>query len=75
VKRPPKIAMLVVPPEPGRKSSHLVLIEHKGGGWYEARCMGRAKRCAAGECVHLQGIRWSGSNRPIKPRPREVTVA
>jgi hypothetical protein len=67
MKRKPKITLVIVPPDPGRKSSHLVMIEHKGGGWYTARCSGQAKRCKAGECRHAGGVRWAGSKRPIKP--------
>lgn len=61
-----RTSLLIVPPEPGRKSSHLVLISHKGGGWYTAACMGQAKRCRAGECAHARGIRWADSDRLIR---------
>lgn len=65
-----KIALVVLPPDPGRKSSHLAVVKHRGGGWYEAQCMGEGKRCKAGECHHTASLCWASSTRPIRQVPR-----
>jgi hypothetical protein len=43
----------VIVREPGEKNAHIVLLTHRGGGWWQGECMGQAKRCRAGECKHL----------------------
>jgi hypothetical protein len=65
-----KVTLVLLPFEPGRKTRHLAVVEHRGGGWYDVRCMGAAKRCAAGECQHTADMRWQHSNRPIRQVPR-----
>ena len=64
-----RTALMVVPPDPGRKNAHLVMILHKGGGWYEAQCTSAAKRCRTGVCEHSRGLTWSDASRPIRQAP------
>jgi hypothetical protein len=67
--RKPKTMLAVLAPEPGRKSSRLALLVHRGGGWWDARCMGEARACAAGECRHIANLRVK--NRSVHPVARE----
>ena len=62
----PKVTMVLVPPDQGRKQAHLVLVTHRGGGWYEAACMGQARACREGTCKHAEKMRWADSVRPIR---------
>jgi len=66
VRRKPKVIMVLVGPDPGRKTKHLVLVTSKGGGWYEAACMGEAKRCREGSCHHSANMVLAGHKRPIR---------
>lgn len=55
----PRCVLVVVPPLPGerRKSSSLVmLLRAWRSKWWRVRCMGEAKRCQAGTCVHVQRV-------------------
>jgi len=71
MKNKPKIAILMLPMEPGRKTRDLALVKHRGGGWYEVACMGEGKRCKAGECKHTANMRWGGpGGRLIRQVPR-----
>jgi hypothetical protein len=63
--------MVILPADPGRKSKHLAIITHRGGGWYDVVCMGEAKRCSDGACRHTSGMRWDDSARPIRQVPRD----
>lgn len=67
----PKTTLAIVPPDPGGKTKHLVLITHRGGGWYEAACMGEAKACREGDCSHSRDMVWQGSPRPIRQVARD----
>lgn len=64
-----RTGLMVLPPDPGRKSSNLILIKHRGGGWYSAVCFGGSKKCRAGECRHVTGLAFKtpNSTRRIKP--------
>lgn len=62
----PKITLVILPAEPGRKGKHLALIRHRGGGWYEVECMGSGRRCVDGECKHTASMHWQDSARPIR---------
>ena len=76
-KRPQRsrFRLIVVPPDPGRKSAHLVVLKHRGGGWYDASCMGQARRCKAGECPHVRMIYGTRRVRPVpRPTPEEGTA-
>lgn len=66
--KPPKIAMVVID-VPNRKHNHLAIIRHRGGGWYDVRCFGQAKKCKAGVCEHTAHMRWESSERPIRQVP------
>ena len=67
-----KVALVLLPMEPGRKTRHLALIRHRGGGWYEVACMGEGKRCRAGECRHTRNMRWEHSPRAIRQVARDA---
>lgn len=58
--------LIVLPPDPGRKSAHLALITHRGGGWYEICCFGTAKRCREGTCKHTAGLAMK-TTRSVRP--------
>lgn len=60
----------LVPPDPGSNTKHLVLVTHRGGGWYDAACMGQSEPCKAGECHHSAGMRFAGHKRMIRQVPR-----
>lgn len=65
--------LVVLPPDPGKKSRHLALITHRGGGWYQVECMGQARKCKTGQCKHTAGLGYrhkSNRVRPIKQVPR-----
>lgn len=66
--------LVVLPPDPGRKSAHLAVVSHRGGGWYEAACMGAARACVEGRCKHTAGLSFrhrSGTVRSVKQVARE----
>jgi hypothetical protein len=65
--------LLVIPPEPGSKAkrSSLAVVTHRGGGWWQASCMGQTQRCAAGECDHIADLRMA-SGRRVRPVARGV---
>ena len=67
----PKVIMVLVGPDPGRKTRHLVLVTHRGGGWYDAACMGEAKRCRTGACLHSADMRIEGHKRTVKQVARD----
>jgi hypothetical protein len=62
------------PTKSGKPRSTMAIISHRGGGWYEVRCMGSGKRCAGGTCVHTADLhmRFGASCRPIKQVPVEA---
>jgi hypothetical protein len=62
------------PSKNGKPRSHLAVVTHRGGGWYQIVCMGSGKRCVAGECKHTAGLGFQHGDRvrPIKQAPREV---
>lgn len=64
-----KIALIVLPAEPGRKHNHLAMVKHRGGGWYEIVCFGSGKKCKAGECKHTANLAWG---KPGGRRVRQV---
>lgn len=70
----PGEGLIVLPPDTGRKHSHLAFISHRGGGWYEVVCFGSARKCVAGECAHTRGMgfRRGDSFRPIRQVPRDT---
>ncbi len=55
------------------KTNHLALLKHRGGGWWDVRCMGQARRCRAGTCEHTARLAMKGKGRPRRVRqvPRE----
>lgn len=66
-----KIAVVVVKPLPGerRKHSSLVLVERPWRSkWSRAVCMGQARKCKAGECIHVEYI--SRLNSRCRPSAR-----
>ncbi len=63
--------IVILPADEGRKGKHLAVLTHRGGGWWEARCMGQAKACVAGTCKHIADMRFDKGGRPIKPVPRD----
>jgi hypothetical protein len=67
-----KIAMVLLPMESGRKTRHIALLRHGGGGWYTIQCMGEGKRCKAGECKHTANMAWGKpGGRPVRQIPRD----
>lgn len=71
-KRPNAVRLVVIPPDPGRKQSHLALVTHRGGGWYDVRCMGQGASCKAGECKHTASmalVGGSGRSRRVRQVP------
>ena len=68
--------LVILPPDPGRKSKHLAVVLHRGGGWYDAACMGAAKACREGRCKHTASMVVefrSGTRRKVKQVAREVS--
>lgn len=63
--------LVILPPDKGRKTRHLAIVSHYGGGWYQAECMGEAKSCKAGTCKHIAHLGFDGGRR-IRPVPRTV---
>ncbi len=75
-RKPAAIVMCPIPPLPGerRKSPSLVLATRMPRSkWWDIRCMGGAKKCAAGECRHLEAMRQT--YRYMVPKPREEAAA
>lgn len=66
----PAARLIIIPPDPGRKQSHLAVLTHRGGGWWQAQCMGEAKACKAGTCRHIATLAFRNGRR-IKPVARE----
>lgn len=63
----PRIALILLPMEPGRKYRHIAFLRHRGGGWYEIQCMGEGKRCKNGECKHTAGMVFGRpGGRPVR---------
>lgn len=55
-KRTPRLHLVVIPADEGRKQNHLAVISHRGGGWWQAACMGQARRCVEGTCKHTANL-------------------
>lgn len=62
--------LLLLPMDPGAKTRHLAILSHRGGGWYDVRCMGQGTRCKAGTCKHTAKMRYGSPNgRPVRQMP------
>lgn len=70
--RRPRAALLVVPPLPGerRKSSSLIVATRPWRSkWWRVACMGAARKCKAGECIHVEHV--CHGHRYARPVARE----
>jgi hypothetical protein len=72
-RRNKRVTLILLPPDKGRKTPHLAVMSHYGGGWYQIACCGGAKKCREGNCKHTADMRLQTSGRRVKQVSREAS--